>query len=153
MTIPNKMKAMVFKKAGEPLELMHLPVPTPNDNQVLIKIHACGVCRTDLHIVDGELTEPKKNLIPGHEIVGTVMKTGKNVKDSAIRSGCRGWGTHAVNVRSAKRAKRISATIPASPATLSTAVMPNIRWPISGTVSIFPMATITTKRRRFCAPG
>jgi len=84
MTIPNKMKAMVFKKAGEPLELMHLPVPTPNDNQVLIKIHACGVCRTDLHIVDGELTEPKKNLIPGHEIVGTVMKTGKNVKDFKV---------------------------------------------------------------------
>jgi len=81
MTIPDKMRAMVLTKAGQPLELMNIPVPTPNDNQVLIKIYACGVCRTDLHIVDGELTEPKENLIPGHEIVGTVMQTGKNVKD------------------------------------------------------------------------
>lgn len=81
MTVPDKMRAMVFRKAGEPLELMNLPVPKPNKNQLLIKVHACGVCRTDLHIVDGELTVPKEMLIPGHEIVGTVVQIGDHVTD------------------------------------------------------------------------
>ncbi|MEW5925232.1 MAG: zinc-dependent alcohol dehydrogenase family protein [Candidatus Zixiibacteriota bacterium] len=78
------MKAMVFRKAGKPLELMQLPVPKPNENQLLIKVHACGVCRTDLHIVDGELTAPKKLLIPGHEIVGTVAQIGDAVTDFKV---------------------------------------------------------------------
>ena len=75
------MKAMVFESPGKPLALKNVPVPEPNDNQVLIKIHACGVCRTDLHIVDGELTKPKLPLIIGHEIVGSVAKPGKNVHE------------------------------------------------------------------------
>lgn len=73
------MKAMVFESHGKPLVLKDVPIPEPNDNQVLIKIHACGVCRTDLHIVDGELTKPKLPLIIGHEIVGSVAELGKNV--------------------------------------------------------------------------
>jgi propanol-preferring alcohol dehydrogenase len=56
-----------------------LPVPVPSSTQVLIKVIACGVCRTDLHIVDGELESPKLPLVPGHEIVGEVVQVGKEV--------------------------------------------------------------------------
>jgi alcohol dehydrogenase, propanol-preferring len=73
------MRAMVFEKPGQPLKLMDVPIPTPGSGQVLIKINACGICRTDLHVVDGELAEPKLPLIPGHQIVGTVFETGENV--------------------------------------------------------------------------
>ena len=68
------MKAMVLEKANQPLVLKTVSIPLPNQQQVLVKIIACGVCRTDLHIVDGELNKPKLPLIPGHEIVGIVVK-------------------------------------------------------------------------------
>lgn len=74
------MKAMVFEEPGKPLELREVPKPEPNEKQLLIKISACGVCRTDLHIYDGELDEPKVPLIPGHQIVGTVEAVGSGVK-------------------------------------------------------------------------
>ncbi len=77
--IPSTMKAMVLERRGEPLREREVAVPAPGPSQLLIEVHACGVCRTDLHIVDGELTEPKLPLIPGHEIVGTVAKTGAEV--------------------------------------------------------------------------
>ena len=70
------MKAMILEKAAAPLVSRDVSRPTPHPGQVLIKVEACGVCRTDLHIVDGELTEPKLPLIPGHEIVGTIVDTG-----------------------------------------------------------------------------
>ena len=70
------MKAMILEKPGTALILRDISRPEPHGGQVLIKIEACGVCRTDIHIVDGELTEPKLPLIPGHEIVGTVVDTG-----------------------------------------------------------------------------
>ena len=75
MEIPENMRAMVLAAVGEPLRLREVPVPRPGTGQVLIKVHACGVCRTDLHIVDGELSAPKLPLIPGHEVVGTVAET------------------------------------------------------------------------------
>jgi len=71
---------MVLEKAGEPLRLTELAVPTPGPTQVLVDVHACAVCRTDLHVVDGELTQPKLPLIPGHEIVGTVAHVGEGVE-------------------------------------------------------------------------
>ncbi len=74
------MRAMVLKAAKEKLRLELLPIPQPNHKQLLLKIQACGVCRTDLHIVDGELTQAKFPLILGHEIVGTVEAVGKGVK-------------------------------------------------------------------------
>ncbi len=79
MDIPETMRAMVLNTQEEPLQQQEVAVPTPSPAQVLIKIHACGVCRTDLHIVDGELTEPKLPLILGHQIVGTVVETGDQV--------------------------------------------------------------------------
>ena len=80
MQIPKTMRAMVLEKPGTPLKYLEVPVPRPGPEQVLIRVHACGVCRTDLHIVDGELTEPKLPLIIGHEIVGTVAALGDQVE-------------------------------------------------------------------------
>jgi len=74
-----KMKAMLFREAGRPLEESRLPIPEPGLGEVQVKIRACAVCRTDLHVVDGDLTEPKLPLVPGHEIVGTVEKLGPEV--------------------------------------------------------------------------
>ena len=70
------MKAMVLEQAGQPLRLRELPVPEPEAGQALVRVEACAVCRTDLHVVDGELTEPKLPLVPGHEIVGVVEAAG-----------------------------------------------------------------------------
>jgi propanol-preferring alcohol dehydrogenase len=75
------MKAMVLEGAGALLRLQELPQLVPEAHQLLIKVHACGVCRTDLHVVDGELPHPKLPLIPGHEIVGTVAQPGKDVHE------------------------------------------------------------------------
>lgn len=80
MEMPRTMQAMVLEKQKEQLVLKELPVPQPNPDQVLIRIHACGICRTDLHVADGDLTEPKLPLILGHEIVGTVVLIGESVK-------------------------------------------------------------------------
>ncbi|QSJ19736.1 zinc-dependent alcohol dehydrogenase family protein [Nostoc sp. UHCC 0702] len=73
------MRAMILQAPHQPLRLVELPVPKPNSQQVLIRVHACAVCRTDLHIVDGELTHPKLPLIPGHQIVGTIEEIGNQV--------------------------------------------------------------------------
>ncbi len=73
------MRAMILNAPNEPLQEAELPTPTPSAGQVLIQVHTCGVCRTDLHVVDGELTQPKLPLIPGHQIVGTVASHGAGV--------------------------------------------------------------------------
>jgi propanol-preferring alcohol dehydrogenase len=73
------MRAMLFDKAGEPLRHIELPKQSPAPGQILIRVYACAVCRTDLHVVDGELTHPKLPLIPGHEIVGAVAELGDGV--------------------------------------------------------------------------
>jgi NADPH:quinone reductase-like Zn-dependent oxidoreductase len=73
------MRAMVFDGGGPELHLRDLPVPEPGKGQVLFRDEACGVCRTDLHVVDGDLKDPSLPLIPGHEIVGRVERVGKGV--------------------------------------------------------------------------
>jgi propanol-preferring alcohol dehydrogenase len=70
------MRVMLLEKAGEPLVLRQRPEPEPGDDEILIRVSACGVCRTDLHVVDGELPHPKMPIVPGHEIVGTVERAG-----------------------------------------------------------------------------
>ncbi len=82
--LPQTMTAMVMNTPGKPLVSKSLPVPVPSAGQVLIKIIACGVCRTDLHIMDNELKEPKLPLIPGHEIIGKVAQRGSDVTDLKI---------------------------------------------------------------------
>jgi len=68
---------MVLERQRQPLRPAQLPDPEPAPGQVLLSVQACGVCRTDLHIVDGDLTEPKLPLVPGHQIVGTVVAAGE----------------------------------------------------------------------------
>lgn len=74
------MQAMVLHAPHQSLQNEELPLPQPGPEQVLIEVKACGVCRTDLHVIDGELTEPKLPIIPGHEIVGTVVDKGARVE-------------------------------------------------------------------------
>jgi propanol-preferring alcohol dehydrogenase len=71
------MRALVLERPGVPLEPRELPDPEPGPGQVLLRVRACGVCRTDLHVVDGELTEPKLPLVPGHQIVAEVASPGE----------------------------------------------------------------------------
>ncbi|MFN6563606.1 MAG: zinc-dependent alcohol dehydrogenase family protein [Nostoc sp. ChiSLP01] len=78
------MRAMILDAPRQPLRLGELPIPKPNSQQVLIRVHACGVCRTDLHIVDGELTHPKLPLVLGHQIVGTVKAVGDGVDKFSV---------------------------------------------------------------------
>ena len=70
------MRAMILEAPGKPLREADVATPEPGPGQVLIRVRACGLCRTDLHIMDGELKEPKLPLIPGHQIVGTVIAAG-----------------------------------------------------------------------------
>ncbi|WP_295717820.1 zinc-dependent alcohol dehydrogenase family protein [uncultured Halovibrio sp.] len=86
--LPQTMNAMVLEQPGQPLQHRQLPVPEISQpDQVLLRVEACGVCRTDLHILDGELTEPSLPLIPGHQIVGKVVAAGNDVTD--LRAGDR----------------------------------------------------------------
>src|SRR5262245_14852633 len=78
------MHAMVLTSGGSRLAEAELPAPAPGPDQVLLRVAACGGCRTDLHVVDGELPNPKLPLVPGHEIVGTVVQKGERVERFAI---------------------------------------------------------------------
>jgi len=73
------MRAQVLTAASHPLTAAELPAPRPGPQQVLIAVRACAVCRTDLHVVDGELPDAKLPLVPGHEIIGTVVEKGESV--------------------------------------------------------------------------
>lgn len=81
--MPKTMQAMVLERAGEPLKLTELPVAEPGPGKILLRVLACGVCRTDLHIYDGELDQPKLPLVLGHEIVGRVEQVGPEVTNFA----------------------------------------------------------------------
>jgi propanol-preferring alcohol dehydrogenase len=78
------MKAMVLEAPGAPLRLVRLPRPVPAAGQVRVKVLACGVCRTDLHVADGDLKHPKPHVVPGHEIVGRIDALGPGVARFAI---------------------------------------------------------------------
>ena len=84
MPTQASMQAMLFEAAQKPLRLATVARPEPSAGQVLIKVNACGVCRTDLHLVDGELPDPKIPVVPGHEIVGTVVETARDVDRFAV---------------------------------------------------------------------
>jgi len=116
------MRAMVLDRPGAPLRLADLPDPEPGAGEVRVRVRACAVCRTDLHVVDGELSEPDLPLIPGHQIVGTVEALGPGV--AGVRLGERvgipwlGWtcGTCAFCARGAEnlcpRARFTGYTLP-----------------------------------------
>jgi len=77
------MRAMVLAKQGEPLAQRDIPRPAPGQGELLLRVTACGICRTDLHVVDGDLTEPALPLVPGHQIVGRVEAVGAGVSGFA----------------------------------------------------------------------
>jgi alcohol dehydrogenase, propanol-preferring len=83
----SRMRAMIFDAPGHPLRSVTVPDPVPAADQVLVRVGACGLCRTDLHVVDGELTHPKLPLIPGHQVVGEVIARGAAVE--TVRVGDR----------------------------------------------------------------
>jgi propanol-preferring alcohol dehydrogenase len=74
------MRAMVLEKPKQPLQLRDMPKPKAGTGELLVRVNACAVCRTDLHVVDGELSEPKLPLIPGHQIVGGIEEIGEGVE-------------------------------------------------------------------------
>jgi alcohol dehydrogenase, propanol-preferring len=78
------MRAMVLERAKQPLQLREVPKPKPARGQVLVRVATCAICRTDLHVVDGELPDPKLPLIPGHQIVGRIEEIGDGVKGFSI---------------------------------------------------------------------
>jgi propanol-preferring alcohol dehydrogenase len=78
------MRAMLLDAPGRPLRPAELPVPEPGPGEVLVRVQACGVCRTDLHLVDGELPDPLLPIVPGHEIVGEVAALGPGVEGLAL---------------------------------------------------------------------
>jgi propanol-preferring alcohol dehydrogenase len=85
----RRMHAMLLDRPGIPLRLVDLPVPHPACGELLIAVEACGVCRTDLHLVDGELPQPRLPVIPGHEIVGRVAALGEGLAGSGFVPGQR----------------------------------------------------------------
>lgn len=78
------MQAMVLKQSRTPLEWTEMPDPQPGPGEIRVKVAACGVCRTDLHVVDGELPQPQTPIIPGHEIVGRIDAIGPDVRGLSI---------------------------------------------------------------------
>ena len=72
-TATATMRAMLFERPGSPLRAVERPIPRPAQGQVLVRVHACGVCRTDLHLIDGEVQIARPPRILGHQIVGTVQ--------------------------------------------------------------------------------
>src|SRR5512145_537534 len=79
------MRAMIYEGGGAGIvRAVTLPTPRPATGQVLVRVRCCGVCRTDLHVVDGDLTAPALPVVPGHEIVGTVEAVGDGVETFAV---------------------------------------------------------------------
>ena len=146
---------MVFTNPGRPLALVEVAIPEPDENQLLIRVGACAVCRTDLHIIDGELANPKRPLVPGHEIVGVV--TGKGARAERFSVGDRvgvpwlGWTCGVCPFCRSRRENLCSR--PVSPAIRSTAASPNSRSRISASVLRYPSGIRTWRRRRFSVPA
>ena len=125
------MHAMVLSEPGAPLRLEPGEDPFPGPGDVRVKVAACGMCRTDLHVVDGELPDIAYPIVPGHEVVGRVDALGPGV--TALRVGERvgvPWlGYTCGEVSIARAAGRTSAIVRASPVTRATAALPRIWLP------------------------
>ena len=135
------MRAMVLDAAEETAAIARCSNPRPDAGQLLVRVSACAVCRTDLHIVDGELPKPKLPLIPGHEIVGRVEEIGRARENNfarAIESEFRGWAGPVVNANSAVPIAKIFAGVRVSPVIPSMAVTPNSPSPTPAFVFIIP---------------
>ena len=121
----SKMQAMVFEQVGKPLRPVERDIPKPGSGQVLVQVLACAVCRTDLHLIDGELQDPSVPVVPGHEIVGRILQWAARSKTCSQATGSefRGLAIRAPGATTATRDWRISATLRASRAATSMADM------------------------------
>ena len=152
----NRMRAMCFVAPGQPLKLTDLPVPEPGPEQLLIRVTACGVCRTDLHVVDGELPNPKPAVVPGHEVVGVAECVGDRAGRFTVgqRVGaCPGSAGPAVSVGTAVPGVKTCATGRGSPATRSTADTPSTSPRITATAFRSRTAIRTRRPLRSCEPA
>lgn len=84
MLASQTMRAMVLRRPGDPLAMEYLPCPVASHGQIQIRVEACGICRTDLHLIDGELPDPSLPIIPGHEIVGRITALGAEVSGFSL---------------------------------------------------------------------
>ena len=125
------MQAMQLRRLGEPLIPTELPDPEPGPGQVRVRVTACGVCRTDLHLVEGELPDPKLPIIPGHEIVGRIdrLVSGVDALHIGMRVGIPWLGFTCGVCAYCVRARRTCAIARGSPATRATAAMRRMSWP------------------------
>ena len=121
--------------------------------EILLEVAACGVCRTDLHVVDGELTGPKLPIVPGHEIVGRVAALGAGVAGfrTGSESACRGSRRPVACALIAVPTGRTCATRRCSPAIRATAAMPPMRWRMRGSAFRWTRLPITPRSPLLCA--
>ena len=144
------MRAMVLRQQKQPLVMTDMPIPVPTDSQVLLRVNACGLCRTDLHVVDGDLQEPSLPLIPGHQIVGEIVSLGLAV--SGLRTGQRvgvPWlGEAAATATIVAAARKTCALRRVTRVISSMVVLRSTQSQKPPTVSLFRTVTATCKRRR-----
>ena len=136
---------MVLQASKAALVSADVAIPLLSAGHVLIRVAACAACRTDLHVIDGELTQPKLPLILGHEIVGRVESSAKVWTRFGLgnASGCRGSVGRVASAITAAPAARISATARDSPVIQSTAALRNSLWQMRGSAFGFRRATTT----------
>ena len=148
------MRAMVLARTGERLAMEERPEPAPGPGQVRVRVEACGVCRTDLHVVDGELPDPKLPIVPGHEIVGRVEAAGDGVALApGTASAWLGSAMLAAIAPIAEARARTCATRRCLPALPATAALPPMRSPTRLSSSHSPRTSIRSRPRRSCAPA
>jgi NADPH:quinone reductase-like Zn-dependent oxidoreductase len=143
------MKAMVLEAPGRPLLMQSLPDPQPAAGEIVVRVEACGVCRTDLHVVDGELPHPRLPVVPGHEIVGIVTLVGAGVTGSpAGASAFPGSATPAAAAAIAAEARRTCVTGRFSPATRGTVALRRMWWQMPAMHSASKATAIRWLQRR-----
>jgi hypothetical protein len=149
------MHAMVLKKLGAALEWAGLADRSPGPGEIRVKVGACGVCRTDLHVVDGELPDPKLPIIPGHEIAAESMRseTGSRGRGSGSESAFPGSATPAGGVRIVRTGMKIYAITHSSRATPATAALRRRQSPMRATRSRSARPATTRRLRRSSAPA
>ena len=125
--MPESMRAVHIMPAAagsqRVLKLVELPVPEPSNRQVRLRVRACGVCHTDLHILEGEIDPSLMPIIPGHQVVGVVEALGPDIQPGEESSSVTGWGCPGFTIPTAHAAtagmgKKISARTPALPGSM-----------------------------------
>ena len=155
MTQAGSMLAMQWQGPGQALRQVRLPIPACGEDEVLLRVLACGVCRTDLHIVDAELPPHRLPVVPGHEIVGELVQAGARVDRLRWASAwaCHGWAVPAGIAHIAAQRARTCATSLCLRAVTAMGAMRSMRLPMRATVSRSRRGMTMRMRRHCCAPA